>query len=110
MNKLLVMGIFLLFCHNVFAATAKLQYLWVTSGGMMAFYDDGNVKMCPRCEPAMLNLKSMESDEPYAHWKQTTDVIKMNSPNGESDYELYEKGHIRSEWRVFDYKTIKPLF
>ncbi len=32
-------------CGNADAA-AKLQYLHVTNGGMMAFYDDGNAKMC----------------------------------------------------------------
>ncbi|MDI5829506.1 hypothetical protein MJN51_33665, partial [Salmonella enterica subsp. enterica serovar Kentucky] len=43
--------------HNADAA-AKLQYLHVTNGGMMAFYDDGNAKMCARCEPMVQNLKS----------------------------------------------------
>ncbi len=33
-------------CGNADAA-AKLQYLHVTNGGMMAFYDDGNAK-CAR--------------------------------------------------------------
>ncbi|EBS7634103.1 hypothetical protein CDR68_09890 [Salmonella enterica] len=106
MKKLWMTGIFLLLCGNVYAATAKLQYLWVTNGGMMAFYDDGNVKICPRCEPMALNLEAMGADEPYARWKKTADVIKMNSPNGESDYEFYQDGHIRSDWWIFDYKTL----
>ncbi|MBJ4183660.1 hypothetical protein JGD67_24845, partial [Salmonella enterica subsp. enterica serovar Typhimurium] len=56
MRKLWVIGMLLMLCGNADAA-AKLQYLHVTNGGMMAFYDDGNAKMCARCEPMVQNLK-----------------------------------------------------
>ncbi len=39
MRKLWVIGMLLMLCGNADAA-AKLQYLHVTNGGMMAFYDD----------------------------------------------------------------------
>ncbi|MBJ2668200.1 hypothetical protein JF989_23510, partial [Salmonella enterica subsp. enterica serovar London] len=77
----------LMLCGNADAA-AKLQYLHVTNGGMMGFYDDGNAKMCARGEPVALNLKLMDNNVPYARWKQMGEVIKLKSPNGESDYEF----------------------
>ncbi|AKG29063.1 hypothetical protein ZV79_160 [Salmonella enterica subsp. enterica serovar Typhimurium] len=95
-------------CGNADAA-AKLQYLHVTNGGMMAFYDDGNAKMCARCEPMVQNLKSMNNKAPYARWKQMGDVIKLKSPNGESDYKFYQQGEILSTWWIFNYKTLHAL-
>ncbi|EAM6460678.1 hypothetical protein CRQ38_00540 [Salmonella enterica] len=108
MRKLWVIGMLLMLCGNADAA-AKLQYLHVTNGGMMAFYDDGNAKMCARCEPMVQNLKSMNNKAPYARWKPMGDVIKLKSPNGESDYEFYQQGEILSTWWIFNYKTLHAL-
>ncbi|AGX12893.1 hypothetical protein ACS428_12865 [Salmonella enterica] len=52
---------------------------------------------CARAiEPMVQNLKSMNNKAPYARWKQMGDVIKLKSPNSESDYKFYQQGEILS--------------
>ncbi|EAA7604747.1 hypothetical protein ACY12_003384 [Salmonella enterica subsp. enterica serovar Portland] len=110
MNKLLVMGIFLLFCHNVFAATAKLQYLFVANGGLVGLYEDGNVRGCAQCDPMKENLLTMSTESPLSHWKRNADVITITDAEGSSDLQLYDNGKITEDWWIFDYKTVHPLY
>ncbi|MBY7305843.1 hypothetical protein HV284_10515 [Escherichia marmotae] len=110
MKKAFIIIIFFLLCGNAFAATAKLQYLFVANGGLVGFYEDGNVRGCVQCEPMKENLLTMSTESPISHWKRNADVITTTDAEGSSDLQLYDNGKITDDWWIFDYKTIHPLY
>ena len=86
----------------------ELRYLFFANGGFNAYFDDGTVVGCPRCDFMRSNIWQMWKRKPEARYKVLPDGSLLI--NGQyREHPVYEPG-AADGWALIDYKWYtRPL-
>jgi hypothetical protein len=85
----------------------ELRYLFFANGGLVAYFDDGSVVGCPRCDFSRSNIWSLWDAKPHARYQVLRDGrLLVNGTSKESP--IYRRGD-PDGWALINYKWyIKP--
>ncbi|RYE51684.1 MAG: hypothetical protein EOP48_17885 [Sphingobacteriales bacterium] len=86
----------------------ELRYVYYANGGLIAYFNDGTVTGCPRCDLMRSNLAAMFNDKPHA----TYTVQKDGSLLVNGTDRMYPSANASNgdHWALIDYKWIeKPV-
>ena len=84
----------------------KLKYLFSANGGLIAYFDDGSVAGCPRCDLSTHNVLEMFNSEPHANYKEYPNHLLTKYGDYESEDALFEQGKITQDWVIINYHHI----
>jgi uncharacterized protein YxeA len=96
----LILVIAYLYASDTIFKKRKLQYLRASDYGLIAYFDDGSVVDCPRCEYSQENFDSLSKKTPTGTWDATKPPELFIKNKGD----LFLMG----SWVVEDYKLMTP--
>lgn len=81
----------------------KIRYLFMANGGIIAYFDDGTVVGCPRCE---LDVEALYNLKPHSTYIVEEDGILLVGGQRREIPFIARKGEWQ-DWIMIDYKWIE---
>lgn len=86
--------------QNIEQNSRRVQYLFASNAGLIAFFDDGTGATCPRCDPTVRNLQEMMTSPHFVYIRRGPELIRK----GGASYDLRNGDLV-----VMDFVVIREL-
>lgn len=85
----------------------QLLHVFYSNGGLLAFYNDGTVTGCPKCDLNESNIELLKSKEPFATYTCDDKAIYVLYEDGsKNEMQFYVNGEISEDWAIKDGKWL----
>jgi hypothetical protein len=86
----------------------RIRFLYAANGGIRAYFNNGTIVGCPRCDLSRENIRTIYCMKPFLTYKyENGELIILE--NNEREYPRSDQKGINEGWVVVDYKWLITL-